>query len=570
MEKEKLAELQAISQQYIQNAWYDVQFHLANNCGIHGACPSEKLHAIQLGIFKYIRDELFHKMGKTSELAETINGLATMYGKLLSRQSERDLPYTNFAKGIQKGKLMARDYRGVLLIMAAILRSEKGRTLLLKRKSLGGENGLRDWSLLVELMLEWEAFLCEKRMLRSDVVRLAKKHRFLMYIMRKVANRKKGMGLKIMKFHAILHLITDILLYGVPTEFDTGSNESHHKESKHAARLTQRKESTFNYQTAKRLAEFLCIDLAMEEIENENCVWDYFMAAVDEHLEHDDSPMEDTESNSGIEGANLEGEKAVQEADADHSDSSEELEITTGGTRIRVFADPDQNGAPSFEFLSRSKTIHGGHWMQEIVDWLFDLQELVAPFIQEEYLPILTQHKRGTNQFYGHPNFRSSGPWKDWVLIDWDGYGILPSHIWCFVRLEDMPIGKEKLEYGGITLTDGVYAVVEVADYVEEEEEAAASDLFIPLTLDVKGIDHKGEVTGRKFYLANTDAFEGPCCVIPNIGGQANSYFQVKPRHDWSDLFVQWLRAKHEYDVIDLSDEEDPKQAAKKAKKRAK
>jgi hypothetical protein len=170
VEKAKLAELQAISQQYIQNAWYDVQFHLANNCGIHGACPSEKLHAIQLGIFKYLRDIFFDRMGKTSELAETINGLAAMYGKLLSRQSERDLPNTNFAKGIRKGKLMARDYRGVLLIMAATLRSEKGRSLLLKRKSLGGENGLRNWSLLVELMLEWEAFLCQKRMLRKDVV----------------------------------------------------------------------------------------------------------------------------------------------------------------------------------------------------------------------------------------------------------------------------------------------------------------------------------------------------------------------------------------------------------------
>ncbi len=129
--------MQAISQQYIQNAWYDVCFHAANNFGIHGACPSEKLHAIQLGIFKYLRDIFFDRMGKTSEWAETINGLATRYGKLLTRQSERDLPNTNFAKGIQKGKLMARDYHAVLLIMAAMLRSETGRALLLKRRSLG-------------------------------------------------------------------------------------------------------------------------------------------------------------------------------------------------------------------------------------------------------------------------------------------------------------------------------------------------------------------------------------------------------------------------------------------------
>ena len=103
-------------------------------------------------------------------------------------------------------------------------------------------------------------------MRREHVVRLQKKHRFIMYIMKQVADRTSGMGLKIMKFHAIIHLISDMLLYGTPSEFDTGSNESHHKESKYAAKLTQRKEATFNLQTATRLTEFMCIDLAMEEL----------------------------------------------------------------------------------------------------------------------------------------------------------------------------------------------------------------------------------------------------------------------------------------------------------------
>ena len=90
------------------------------------------------------------------------------------------------------------------------------------------------------------------------------------------------MGLKVMKFHAIVHLIDDMVLYGVPSEFDTGSNESHHKGSKAAARLTQRKESSFNFQTATRLTEFLCIDLAMEEVVGGLKVWEYFSGAVEE------------------------------------------------------------------------------------------------------------------------------------------------------------------------------------------------------------------------------------------------------------------------------------------------
>ncbi len=233
VENRKLKRLQAISQQYIQNAWYDVAFHGANDRGIHGACPSEMLHAILLGIFKYLRDIFFTYMGKQSQLAEDINGLAKTYGKGFTHQSDRDFPSTNFSKGIQKGKLMAKEYRGVLLIMAAVLRSTLGRKLLFKRKKFGGQTGLSDWTLLVELLLEWEAYLCESKMLRAHVKRLGKKHRFIMCIMRNVAVRTTGMGLKIFKFHAITHLVEDIILYGVPAEVDTGSNESHHKPSKH-------------------------------------------------------------------------------------------------------------------------------------------------------------------------------------------------------------------------------------------------------------------------------------------------------------------------------------------------
>ena len=52
-----------------------------------------------------------------------------------------------------------------------------------------------------------------------------------------------------------------------------------------------------------------------------------------------------------------------------------------------------------------------------------------------------------------------------------------------------MLIGKEKLEYGGIFLQNGIYVVVEVANYVTDYEETTASDLFTPLHLDVKGFD---------------------------------------------------------------------------------
>ena len=54
VDKQDLEALRDISQQCIQNAWCEVGFHQAKDSGIHGACPSEMLHAILLGVVKYV------------------------------------------------------------------------------------------------------------------------------------------------------------------------------------------------------------------------------------------------------------------------------------------------------------------------------------------------------------------------------------------------------------------------------------------------------------------------------------------------------------------------------------
>ena len=96
-----LEKLQAISQQHINNAWYKVLFHQANKQGIHGACPSEKLHATLLGIFKYVKGTLFDYIGAESKLADDVNGIAKRYGICFSHQSERDFPTTNLGNGLR-------------------------------------------------------------------------------------------------------------------------------------------------------------------------------------------------------------------------------------------------------------------------------------------------------------------------------------------------------------------------------------------------------------------------------------------------------------------------------------
>jgi hypothetical protein len=340
------------------------------------------------------------------------------------------------------------------------------------------------------------------------------------------------MGLKLIKFHVIIHAVGDIKLNGVPTEFDTSANESHHKPAKQAAKLTQMAANTFQFQTATRIVEFLLVALAMAEIDNGTKLWEYLD-------EYDEDPVPEMEV-------------PVPKEAADGPTT------TTGGATIKVFEDDE--GIASFQIVSRSKFANETRWNQELVNFLWALQDLVSERLPQYSLPINTCHKRDDQIFRGHPNYRGGGPWKDWVWVNWGGgEGKLPCHIWCFVTLQDLPIGVgSRMEHGGIQLKDGVYAVVEYATLETDEAEIGRSDLMMPIEKEVK-FDDDGFVSKRTFYLADVEAFYGPCCVIPDIGGPKNRYFVVKPRSEWAGDFTKWLMDPHNLDKMDpiSSDEEE-------------
>ena len=415
---------------------------------------------------------------------------------------------------------MAKDYRGILLIMLAICRSTKGREVLRGQKHFkdAHDTALDDWLLLIETMLEWESYLNEPLMYKKHVKRLEKKHRFIMYLMRKVAMRQTGMGLKLLKFHTILHIWEDILQFGVPLEINTSFNESFHKPSKQAAKMTQKAADTFNYQTATRLVEFDLLDLAMAEIEFGLVPW-LFYDRIGEEI----------------------GDKRAD-------DQSDDPEIWTGDTRISVFR---KRGKPNFQLHTKSKFADKTRMNTDLLAFLNRLQDKIRGYQPTELLPIYTCHRRKGQIFRGHPNFRGKGAWRDWVWVNWGtGYGRLPSHIYCFVVLKNMPSGANTIHFGGIPLQDGVFAVVETANPDVQAQECPGANLITPYLKECE-VGGNGRVRKRTFYLANTDAFEDPCCVIPDLGGPTNRYFVVKPRNSWAAEFVQWVEAQHTLDEMD-------------------
>jgi hypothetical protein len=468
------AKLKELSQIGIKNAFHGLRFGLHNNRGIHGACPWELLHAILLGIFKYTRDCFFAQMGATSATASEINALAVVLGAHFARQSDRNKPRTKFGKGIMKGKLMAKEFAGVLLIMAAILRCDMGQAILrsARKKNFRQTWQVQDWILLVETLLQWEAYLTLARMEKKHVRRLKKKHRFIMFLLKKVGNRVKGMGFKVMKFHAILHLAFDIMMFGVPMNVDTGSNESHHKTTKVAAKLTQKDIKSFEKQTSNRCDDFHVLDLAMEEI-NGRPLWEYYSGFV-------------------------------------HPTKAEKDPVQTTGGMKMLASEAEGTNTVEFEIITRMKNKESVRVEMGLLEFVLEIQKKLENWLP--VLPICAEHSRGGQIFRSHPNYRGKGPWRDWVMVRWD-VGDLPAKIWGFLDLSVLPEGTQvSLGVGEKTVEKGVYAIIESAEYTEEDGSGSdaeegkepadrppnplsiRSDLFKEIMLDTKSIGEDGDI----------------------------------------------------------------------------
>ena len=534
--------LRAMSQHCMEYACHGLRYGLHNKQGIHGACPIEMLHQILLGIFKYLKEEFFNQLGKDSALAEEINSLCTMIGSLLKRQSDRDLPKTSFSKGINKGKLMGKEMSGVILLLAAVLQTAAAQKLLEKGRNspFKDPEAFDDWVMVLELLLQWEAYMKLPEMRVHDVRRLERKHRYLMFLCKRVMNRTKGMGMKLVKFHAILHISQDILNFGVPMNVDTGANEMHWKPAKSAAKLTQRDVRFFERQVATRVIEFFLLDLAMEELKGGK-IWNYY------EREQVDAGTGNAEQRNKYLKERIKKEK-------------EAARIWTEGTLIQVLRNVHTDRGYITFPGSRMANQERIKWDQDLVDYLLDLQQRHFWPLQGN-MPILTEHHRDGFVFRGHPNYRQLGHWHDWVLVDWGGTEPQPCQIWCFLDLSGLP-DNFKVQLDGIRVEKGTYAVVESAHYLEpepryypnEQRLRRVSDLFHPCVKEAAVLNANGSISKRQFYLADVEAFASPVSAFPDIGNEDKlRYLTIKPRNDWALDFQQWLG--EDYEEQDLHDE---------------
>ncbi len=525
--KRDMAGLKNISQQYIFNMWYEFDFGCHNELGVHSACPMEMLHWIQLGMYKYSRANFFAQTGTYSILTKAINRLASGMAWLFQRQSDRAYPRTKFTKGLQKGTLMAHEMTGLMLVLLSVLRSSRGRELILDT-SLGNqvqffpnEVAIANWIMVLELQLTFEAWLKQPKMKVNSVIRLRRKVRELLLLTKQVARREAGMGFKLNNFHATIHVPDDILNFGPPHVVDTKSNESGHKPDKGSARRTQKRPKSFDIQSVRQVNDRRVILMGMEELAGRPR-WDYFVAFDRfEQLCSDRIKEMRRKSSCGVNSTGV-------------GDENGDVEAKLTGVSAKFGYLGDEYGMMAVHTAMKMK-----HKYQYPPSIVHILEEVTIDLIASGYSdPILFVHSEldiGSQKYRASPHFQGK-PWYDWALYRYprvnEGFAerILPVHLRCFVDLRFLP-AQNATRY-----EPKVYFVAETAKLNSSPGELIKSDLLVPY------VKEEGAYLDCKADFLEVDRIFGPACVIPDLGNTNPRAFQaVRSASQWANLFEEWI-----------------------------
>lgn len=383
MKDQDLKALKEISMHYIpNNAMTSLVLGAQNNRGVHGACPPEILHVILLGHYKRLLEIFFDQVGSTTSKAyKDVTSLCIVMGRLLSRQSNRDLPRTNFTNGFSSAaNLMGHEVPGCLVVLLMVLQCEDFAKIFADPRynnefKFGNENHRADWITLIEAYLEMEQWLKSEELPRREVSRLPRGVKWLMRQTKFIAPRNAGMNHRTVKFHFLLHLASDILDFGVLRNTDSSACESNHKpNSKDPANHTQMRRKTFIRQTASRYVENLTIAKAANLIK---------------------PPRK--ESPAGNEGL--------------------DIEISTGGAQFEVYRSKGADGlnVVCFEWFGEEAAS-----IKLPNSLLIFINNHVLDKVEGERVICSTTHKRGEHIFRAHPSYFKR-PWYDSAMFNWGG-----------------------------------------------------------------------------------------------------------------------------------------------------
>ena len=456
---------------------------------------------------------------------------AAHVGKLLSQQSDRDLPRTYFPQGIipvkKKGKSKpslhknAHEMEGVLLVIVLVLCSNCGWDVVATAMEIDRHH---DWIGLLELMIMFEEFLKTTSGCRRSHLHAAKSMiQAMMNCFVDCVCKTNNRVCRSTKVHLTLHVIDDILNLGCHEVFSTGPTESHHiTNAKATARNTQRHVRNFEFQVGERLVESIAMRRSQRELDRPN-------------------------------------RNTMEDLDARH---------------VRVDAKhllARESGV--YEFTAKKKVLRAPSWIKTEFGKAFSgtLKTILAQVcVQQKQLVCCSRCK--IDDLLTRSNLKSGR--LDWVLVDWMGDGLHAVQVFTFVHL----VVNRPCRINGMDVESTGHCGIGhcLENPVSQMESSMAESRLVLHSTKWHHRDENKDL--GDFVVFPLHSIAGPCCVVPNFritNGRVvqddpckqGIFLLIRPRKEWSGVFLDMAKKFRSGDdevmlEVELSDEEEEEEDA--------
>lgn len=441
-------------------------------------------------------------------MGEELNDCATSFGPLFKRQSDRSFPRTNFTNGVMKGKLMAHEMNGLMLVLILSLRSTRGRRIMSdcaktrKQKDYFEDpRWVQHWIMCLETQIQLVEWLKLPKLPVNEVERLKMKSREYMTMCQLVGKRESGMGFKTMNHHVIMHVPWDILNFGVPENVNTKSDEMHHKDDKKSSQRTQKRPGKFDQQSLGQIENRRVIEIAIEEL-NGRRRWEYY-----DGFGQRDDPIQPQAEVMQPEQARDEPELRGVRAEYEYT-----FRMHTYTVMVR----------------SKMKRKHLYRYQPHVHATLMTILNDCEDYLDGKVITYSELIMPDGQMYRASPHYLGK-PWYDWAMV-----GVMPTHIKCFVDLRELP------QENNTRCESKIYMISEpVMPNMDEAENNFPSQICKPFRkLRNPNVNFVESLT----RVVPVETITGPACVVPDLeNSDSGAVFRVVPPKEWAGMFSHWI-----------------------------
>lgn len=576
-------DLFAKSYHLVTNNVFDIIHFGYDEFGINGCTPSEFLHQFLLGVVKKMMESFFNSI--TGPGLSLLRNVSKYISCTWYRQSDKSFPNIGlFHKDLKKKKLTGDEHIDQVFMLFLTLSQSNVMTKLVQIESVhkprkktltttvtdevtgekkeikeeilypkigASTTSLQNWITLLEKTLCFYFWIKQEKVSYNDIKEsddysfdsnsdIAIRDYLKLY--KKIVFVPTGNGNCSMKDHQTLHIPHQIRRFGIPLNYDGGIGERHLKQiTKEPARMTQRRQSTLEYQACRRYSERLSVNLIYQILLNNKKIDPIDNEFDDESdVEYNSDSNDDQDNglfhfpnnnrihmstrmsyNNDIERHTREETSSTWKAFGYYKYYMKEngiLDYATSGSDNRKF---------------NKKNCHQPSIIQEIYKRLKEddidiLCDYITCFTQ---LGCRIDHNN-KYIFHADPCY-SERPWFDWCITKWDtnqegntdvNTSCFPARLLMFIDLSAMKFGCNVLEQYG-----NYIAIVKACDNVNQTNRRVRdmiqkkSDLISTYTVE------------EKIRLISCSSIVGPAYVSPDLESDPNPNKSFKFNQKFND-----------------------------------